>query len=76
MKFKLEPVKITEQKLKKIETRVNLEPQEESPTKNAVLVSREWRKRRQVGEVPDERIVEALMESLARMNNNKSPMKL
>ena len=37
MKFKLEPIKITEQKLKKIETRVNLEPKEESPTKNEIL---------------------------------------
>lgn len=50
MKLKLEPVKITEQKLRKIETRVNLEPQEESPTKQALLMSRERRKKRQAGD--------------------------
>lgn len=61
MKLKLEPVKITEQKLRRIETRVNLEPTEESPTKQALLMSRERRKRRQAGDEADDRLVEAMM---------------
>lgn len=68
--LKLEPVKVVEQPFKKVEPRVNLSTSpdrgEQSPTRQALQMSRERRQRKFATEA-DDRLVEAMKESLARV---------